>query len=370
MSARAEPFGSNGHIVPLPVSPPVDAAERPVRTAVVGYGYWGPNLVRNIAERPELDLAGLCELDVTRAGSFRQRYPHAALWRDFEDLLADPDVEALAIATPPATHYDLAMRALSAGKHVLVEKPLAMTANDALNLIDFAESTDRVLMPGHTFVYSASVNAVRDLIRDGVLGEVYFVTSSRMNLGKYQQDGVVRDLAPHDLSILLYWLDERVIQVAATAQSIFQTGVAETAFMTLTFETGTTANVQISWLAPRKVRQMIVVGSRRMVQYDDTASDEPVRVYDRGMDFESPPASYGEYQLTYRTGDVVIPRIDAVEPLGLELSDFANSIRNGTEPRSTPSLGLEIAAILEATDASLERGGQPVMVQQAVAHTR
>jgi len=237
-------------------------------------------------------------------------------------------------------------------------------------MIDFAESTDRVLMPGHTFVYSASVNAVRDLIRDGVLGEVYFVTSSRMNLGKYQQDGVVRDLAPHDLSILLYWLDERVIQVAATAQSIFQTGVAETAFMTLTFETGTTANVQISWLAPRKVRQMIVVGSRRMVQYDDTASDEPVRVYDRGMDFESPPASYGEYQLTYRTGDVVIPRIDAVEPLGLELSDFANSIRNGTEPRSTPSLGLEIAAILEATDASLERGGEPVMVQQAVAHTR
>ena len=261
------------------------------------------------------------------------------------------------------------MRALSAGKHVLVEKPLAMTANDALNLIDFAESTDRVLMPGHTFVYSASVNAVRDLIRDGVLGEVYFVTSSRMNLGKYQQDGVVRDLAPHDLSILLYWLEERVIQVAATAQSIFQTGVAETAFMTLTFETGTTANVQISWLAPRKVRQMIVVGSRRMVQYDDTASDEPVRVYDRGMDFESPPASYGEYQLTYRTGDVVIPRIDAVEPLGLELSDFANSIRNGTEPRSTPSLGLEIAAILEATDASLERGGEPVMVQQAVAHS-
>src|SRR6185312_15322234 len=262
ISSRAEPFGSNRQVVPFLVNPPVDAAEEPVRTAVVGYGYWGPNLVRNIAERPELDLAGLCELDVTRAGSFRQRYPHAALWRDFEDLLADPDVEALAIATPPATHYDLAMRALSAGKHVLVEKPLAMTANDALNLIDFAESTDRVLMPGHTFVYSASVNAVRDLIRDGVLGEVYFVTSSRMNLGKYQQDGVVRDLAPHDLSILLYWLDERVIQVAATAQSIFQTGVAETAFMTLTFETGTTANVQISWLAPRKVRQMIVVGSR------------------------------------------------------------------------------------------------------------
>jgi predicted dehydrogenase len=344
-------------------------AEQPVPTAVVGYGYWGPNLVRNIAERPELALAGLCELDSTRTASFQQRYPQASVWCNYEELLCDPGVEAIAIATPPVTHHEMAMRALAAGKHVLVEKPLAMNVSDALDLIEYAEAAERVLMPGHTFVYSASVNAVRDLIREGVLGEVYFVTSSRMNLGKYQQDGVVRDLAPHDLSILLYWLDERVIQVSATAQSIFQTGVAETAFMTLTFESGTTANVQISWLAPRKVRQMIVVGSRRMVQYDDTASDEPVRLYDRGLDFESPPASYGEYQLTYRTGDVVIPRIDAVEPLGLELSDFAHSIRNSTEPRSTPRLGLEIAAILEATDLSLERGGEPIMVPHAVAQS-
>jgi len=340
---------------------PAENGDRPpVRTAVVGYGYWGPNLARNVAERPELELAGLCELDRRRADAFAQKHPGLTVWRELDGLLLEPDVDAVLLATPPQTHYPYARRALEAGKHVLVEKPLATTAENARELIELARARELVLMPGHTFVYSASVNAVRQLIRDGVLGEVYFITSSRMNLGKYQLDGVICDLAPHDLSILLYWLEERVVQVAASAQSVFRTGVAETAFLTLTFESGTTANIQISWLAPRKVRQMIVVGSRRMVQYDDTASDEPVRVYDRGMDFAAAPASFGEYQLTYRTGDVVIPRVDAVEPLSLELEDFARAVRTGGEPRSSSALGLEIVAVLEAAETSLRGGGEPV----------
>ena len=194
-------------------------------------------------------------------------------------------------------------------------------------------------MPGHTFVYSPAVNAVHQLIRDGVVGDIHFITSSRMNLGKYQRDGVVCDLAPHDLSILLYWLKESVVEVAASASCVFREGVPETAFMTLTFASGTTANVQLSWLAPRKVRQMIVVGSKRMVQYDDTAADEPVRVYDRGMDVGA-PSNFGEHQLIYRTGDVVIPRVEAQEPLRLELQDFARAIRTGEEPRSNVLLGL------------------------------
>jgi predicted dehydrogenase len=199
-----------------------------------------------------------------------------------------------------------------------------------------------------------------------VLGEVYFVTSARMNLGKYQRDGVVTDLAPHDLSILMYWLDEPVVQVTTTACTVFQEGVPETAFMTLTFASGTTANIQVSWLAPRKVRQMVVVGSKRMVQYDDTASDEPIRVYDRGMDLQwDAPASFGEYQLTYRSGDVIIPRIDAHEPLGLEIADFARSIRTGTQPRSNAKLGLEIVSVIEAADASLRRNGAPIALGPA-----
>jgi predicted dehydrogenase len=217
-------------------------------------------------------------------------------------------------------------------------------------------------MPAHTFVYSPSVNKVRELIQSGGLGDVYFITSSRMNLGLYQPDGVISDLAPHDLSILLYWLGRRVTHIAASGQSIFQDGVPETAFLTVTFSGGTTANVQISWLAPRKMRQMVVVGSKRMVQYEDTSSDESVRIYDRGLDVSTveAPATFGEYQLTYRSGDIVVPRIEAGEPLGLELADFAHAIRTGEEPRSNTRLGVEVVHALEAAHRSMERSGEPI----------
>ena len=239
---------------------------------------------------------------------FSRRHPDARAVRDLDAVLVDPAIEAVVIATPPQTHHALVKRALEAGKHVLVEKPSATRLEDAHDLAAVAAANNRVLMPGHTFIYSPAVNTVRDLIRDGVIGDVHFITSSRMNLGKYNEDGVVCDLAPHDLSILLYWLEQPVVEVAVSGSSVLRQGVPETAFMTLTFAHGQTANVQISWLAPRKVRQMIVVGSQRMVQYDDTASDEPVRIYDRGMDMLPPtPANFGEHQLIYRTGDVVDP---------------------------------------------------------------
>jgi predicted dehydrogenase len=334
--------------------------------AVVGYGYWGPNLARNVAESPDMELRALCERDAVCGAAFSQRFPGVPVHTELDDVLGDESIDAVLIATPPATHHALVKRALEAGKHVLVEKPLATTTADALELVELADRAGLVLMPGHTFVYSPAVNAVRSLLTEGVLGEVYFVTSARMNLGKYQRDGVVTDLAPHDLSILMYWLDEPVVQVTTTACTVFQEGVPETAFMTLTFASGTTANIQVSWLAPRKVRQMVVVGSNRMVQYDDTASDEPIRVYDRGMDLEwDAPASFGEYQLTYRSGDVVIPRIDAHEPLGLEIADFARSIRTGTQPRSNAKLGLEIVSVIEAAEASLRRNGAPITLGPA-----
>jgi predicted dehydrogenase len=332
----------------------------PLRTAVIGYGYWGPNLARNVAECPELTLEALCDRDSAQLALFRQRHSDARAVSELDELLDDPAIEAVVIATPPKSHYELARRALDAGKHVLVEKPLAVRLAEARELVELAAARDLLLMPGHTFIYSPAVNAVRDLIQEGVLGELHFVTSSRMNLGKYNSDGVLCDLAPHDLSILLYWLEQPIVEVAASGSSVFQRGVPETAFVTLTFAGGQTANVQISWLAPRKVRQMIVVGSQRMVQYDDTASDEPVRIYDRGMDFFPPaPANFGEHQLIYRTGDVVIPRIEPQEPLRLELQDFARAIRTGEEPRSNAELGVEIVAAVEAAEISLRRGGLP-----------
>jgi predicted dehydrogenase len=332
-----------------------------VNVAVVGYGYWGPNIVRNLMERPELSLWGLCELNPARAAEFTKRYPGVRTCEDFAAVLADPDVHAVSIATPPSTHYPLAKRALEAGKHVLVEKPLATNAVDAEALAELAEREGLVLMPGHTFLYSPAVNKVKELIDTGELGEVYFITSSRMNLGIYQPDGVVNDLAPHDLSILLYWLDQPVSMVAATGSTVFRNGVPETAFLTLCFGEGPTANVQVSWLAPRKVRQMIVVGSRRMVVYDDAAVDGAVRIYDRGFDF-SEPANFGEYQLTYRSGDMVQPRLEPAEPLGLELADFARAIHGGVAPRSHAGLGVSIVQILEAAHASLVASGGPVVL--------
>ena len=334
----------------------------PIGIAVIGFGYWGPNVVRNIRERSEFRLMGLCERDSGRAAEFSRRCPGCAVESDLDVLLLDPRVQAVSIATPPRTHYELARRALQAGKHVMVEKPLATSAAEAEELITLASQQGRVLMPGHTFVYSPPVNKVRELIQSGELGDVYFVISSRMNLGLYQPDGVISDLAPHDLSILLYWLDRPVTQIAACGQSVFQDGVPETAFLTVTFSGGATANVQISWLAPRKMRQMVVVGSRRMVQYEDTSSDESVRIYDRGLDVSitEAPATFGEYRLTYRTGDIVVPRIEAAEPLGLEFADFARAIRTGEEPRSNCRLGLEVVRSLEAAHRSMRRAGDPI----------
>lgn len=339
----------------------------PIGIAMVGFGYWGPNVVRNILERPELRLAGLCELDRNRTADFCGRHPRVRVESELDLLLDDPDIQAVAIATPPRTHHQLVKRALHAGKHVLVEKPLATSVADAEDLIALANRAGLVLMPGHTFVYSPSVNKVRELIRGGEVGEVYFITSSRMNLGLYQSDGVVSDLAPHDLSILLYWLDCAVSHVSAAGQSVFQEGVPETAFLTVSFVGGATANVQISWLAPRKMRQMVVVGSRRMIQYEDTSSDESVRIYDRGLDFSevTAPATFGEYQLTYRSGDIVVPRIEAAEPLSLELQDFAHAIRTGDEPRSNSKLGLEIVRVLEAAHTSMDRAGEPIELGDA-----
>jgi predicted dehydrogenase len=330
---------------------------------VVGYGYWGPNIVRNVVERPEFRLMGLCEKDEARAEDFRRRHPGVWVESDYDAALAEPRPEAGASATPPHTHYNLVRRALEAGKHVLVEKPLARTSEEAAKLVALADELGLVMMPGHTFVYSPSVNKVRDLIQSDELGEIYFVTSSRMNLGLYQQDGVVLDLAPHDLSVLLHWLGKPLVEVSATGRSVFQEGVHETAFLTLRFEGGTQANVQLSWLAPRKVRQMVVVGSRRMVQYEDTSADDSVRIYDRGLDFSEPPANFGEYRLTYRSGDMVAPRIQALEPLSQELQDFAKAIGEGTTPVSNSRLGLEIVLGLEALEHSLANRGEPVVVR-------
>jgi len=328
----------------------------PLRVGVVGLGYWGPNLVRNLHEVADAEVAWICDARAEALEKIARRYPAVAITQTFDTLLADDDLDAVVIATPAATHHKLASAALRAGKHVFVEKPLASSAADAIDLVETAEVNGLVLMPGHTFVYSPPVTMIKDLIDSGELGEIYFVSTSRVNLGLHQPDvSVAWDLGPHDFSILRFWLDETPSHVSAISRGCILPGVPDVAFINLEFASGAIAHVELAWLAPSKLRRTTIVGSRKMVVYDDT-SGEPVRIFDTGV-IPRDPASFGEYRLTYRTGSIVSPHIDAAEPLFLELSDFCAAIRSGGQPRSSAELGVEVVRIIEAVDASLAAAG-------------
>jgi predicted dehydrogenase len=332
----------------------------PIRIAVVGLGYWGPNLVRNLVDLDGCELVAICDQDRERLALIGRRYPSTRQVRDVAELIDDPEVDAMVVATPVSTHYEIGIAALAAGKHLFVEKPLAASEREAADLVSLAKQRGKCLMPGHTFLYSPPVVAVRELIESGTLGELQFISSSRVNLGLHQSDvSVVWDLGPHDFSILRYWLAETPTHASATARACVGT-VPDVAFVSLEFASGVIAHVELSWLAPSKLRRTTVVGSQKMVLYDDTSS-EPLRIFDSGVQLPE-PETFGEYRLTYRTGDIVSPRVDAIEPLYLELSDFCQSIRTGAEPRSSARVGLEVVRMIEAVDTSLSRDGTRVEV--------
>ncbi len=339
---------------------------RPVRIAVVGLGYWGPNLVRNLHELPEAEVACVCDARPEALAKIQRRYPAIVRRRAFRRVIEDRSVEAVAIATPVGTHYPLVREVLLAGKHAFVEKPLAASSEEALELIELANERGLVLMAGHTFLYSPPVNAIHELIHSGALGFTHFISMSRVNLGIHQPDvSVVWDLAPHDFSILSYWLGEPPAHVSAISRGCIIPDKPDVAFINLEYPSGTIAHVEISWLAPSKLRRTTIVGSQQMIVYDDT-SPEPVRVFDSGVMFRD-PESFGEYQLSYRTGDIISPRVEAAEPILLEMRDFCRAIREGGEPRSSARLGLEVVQMIEAVDRSLARGGERVAVEPAAA---
>ncbi len=337
-----------------------------VRTAVVGLGYWGPNLVRNLHELPAAELVAVCDLRPEMLDKIARRYPGVATTTSLDELLGDESIEAICIATPVATHHPIARAALSAGKHVFIEKPLAASTEQANDLVAVANEFDRVLMPGHTFLYSPPVNAIRALIQSGELGDIYFISTSRVNLGLHQPDAsVVWDLAPHDFSILRYWLDETPSHVSAISRGCVMPTTPDVAFINLEYASGIVAHAELSWLSPSKLRRTTVVGSRKMVVYDDT-SNEPVRVFDSGVTLPD-PQTFGEYQLTYRTGDIVSMHIAPEEPLLLEMADFCNSIRTGETPRSGAQVGVDVVRMIEAVDASLASAGARVGVVAELA---
>jgi predicted dehydrogenase len=348
---------------PAPLPAPVD---RPVTAGVVGLGYWGPNLVRNLQESAEAEITWICDRRSAVLETLGRRYPAVSATTSFEDLLADPDLEAIVIATPVSTHFSLAAAALKAGKHVFVEKPLAASSQEAGDLLTLADQRRLVLMPGHTFLYSPPVNQIKELIEGEELGEIHFISMSRVNLGLHQPDvSVAWDLGPHDFSILRYWLGDLPSHVSALSRCCIIPGTPDVAFINLEFPSATIAHVELSWLAPSKLRRTTIVGSRKMVVYDDT-STEPVRIFDSGVLLRD-PESFGEYRLTYRTGDIVSPRVDPAEPLALELADFCRSIRAGAVPRSSAALGVDVVRMIEAVDASLAASGARTDVLATVA---
>jgi len=338
-----------------------------LRIGVVGLGYWGPNLVRNFMESPLFDVAYLCDMRPEMLEEFRGRYPGSVCTTLFEDVLRDSEVDAVAIATPVSTHYALVSSALAAGKHVFVEKPLARSAEEIVELTRLAEASDLVLMPGHTFLYSPPVRAIKRIIDSGELGDIYFISSSRVNLGPLRGDvDVVWDLGPHDFSILRYWLGSVPDEVSAMSRSCLLPGHSDVCFVNLRYSSGIVAHVELSWLSPSKLRRTTVVGSKKMVVYDDT-SNESVRIFDSGVNMPD-PKTFGEFQLSLRTGDVVSPHLEATEPLSLELADFGAAISDGKRLVSSPEIGLDVVRTIEAVTQSLDQGGTPVRLLSAGSH--
>ncbi len=337
-----------------------------VSVGLVGLGYWGPNILRVLSDLEDVDLCWICDQRPDRLERMARRYPGAMPTNEFGDLLDDPELDAILIVTPVGTHADLAAASLGAGKHTFVEKPIAASAAEADELARIACAAGLVLMCGHTFIYSPPVRAVKKLLDQDELGDLYFVSSSRVNLGLHQRDvSVIWDLGPHDFSILRYWLDEGPETVAACGRDAVVNGIADVAFLTLRFGSGTLANIEMSWLAPSKLRRTVLVGSKKMVVYEDGAP-EPVRVFDRGVVYQD-PETFGEYHLSYRTGDIVSPHLDGSEPLAVEMEDFVASVRAGDPRHDQLELALDVVRMIEAAETSLLGDGEPARVDAPIA---
>lgn len=328
-----------------------------IGVGIVGYGYWGPNLVRNYMELKNCSLKYICDLSAEKLIKATTRYPAIKATTQFADLLNDPEVDAIVIATPISTHYPLGKQAILHGKHVFIEKPLASNSLEAQELVDLAKHKGVTLMVGHTFVYSPPVVKTKEIIDSGELGDIYYISSSRVNLGLHQADAsVIWDLAPHDLSIMLYWLGEEPTQIHAYGRGCVTPSIPDVAFLNLSFPSGIVAQMHLSWLSPVKLRRTTVIGNKKMLLYDDTDNSEKVRIFDHGVNFDQ-PKSFGEFHLSYRTGDVVSPRIDNYEPLHKEASHFLECVETGIKPCTDGESGVKVVKAIEGAELSLMQNG-------------
>ncbi len=335
-----------------------------INIGVIGYGYWGPNLVRNFSEAPEANVVIVADLDQAKLRLVERRYPGIRTTADYHKVIADPAVEAVAIATPVSSHFEIGMMALQAGKHVWLEKPMAETSFQAHALADEAERSGRVLYVDHTFIYTGAVEKIAEIIRSGELGKVYYYDSIRINLGLFQRDvSVISDLAVHDFSILEYILGEHPVAVSASGTNHFPGTPANLAYITLFYESGTIAHTNVSWLAPVKVRQILIGGSRKMIAYDDLEQSEKVRVYDKSVSFTDDPAQIQEMRVGYRTGDMWAPKLASTEALRVAAGHFIDCIETGRRVRTCGRFGAGLVDLIEAATASMHNKGQTVFLK-------
>jgi predicted dehydrogenase len=338
---------------------------KPINVAVVGCGYWGPNLIRNFSALPECRVKYVCDLDAKRLAHMKRLYPAVETTREFDTLMGDKELDAVAIATPVHLHFDLAKKSLSAGKHTFIEKPMTQTSAQSNELIQIAAKKKLTLMVGHTFIYSAPVRRIREIISSGEIGEIQYVSSRRLNLGLFQKDiNVAWDLAPHDIAIILYLLGKPPESVNCQGKAHINKDIEDVTNMSLNFENGGFATIHSSWLDPNKIREMVIVGSKRMIVYNDNEPLEKIKIYDKRV--EAPPHydTFAEFQYSYHYGDMIAPYIKQTEPLKVETQHFLDCIQTGKTPESSGMDGLRVIQILEASSRSLKNGGAKVEIDR------
>jgi predicted dehydrogenase len=332
-----------------------------IRVGVIGYGYWGPNLVRNFSEAPGCEVAVVSDLREERLAQVRKRYPAVRTTTSVDDVYNATDVDAVVIATPVSTHYDLAARAFKAGKHVWVEKPMTATADEARRLVDEAAAVGKVLHVDHTFVYTGAVRKIHDLIHNDGVGDIYYYDSTRVNLGLFQHDvNVIWDLAVHDLSIMDYLLPSHARAVSATGIAHVEGGLEDIAYLTFFFDGSLIGHVNVNWLAPVKIRRTLIGGSRKMIVYDDLEPSEKIKVYDKGITVDTDPARVYQMKIGYRSGDMWAPQVEIGEALQVEVAHFVDCIVNGRSSVTDGRAGLRMVQALEAASTSMRERGRVI----------
>ena len=332
-----------------------------INVGLIGFGYWGPNLARNFSFNSDLELAAICDFSGDRLKAAARHHPQVNLYKDLDDFFKDPTLDAIAIATPVATHFKLAKKAIMTGRHVWLEKPMSETVAQAEEVIELAAQKEKVLLVDHTFVYTGAVRKIKEVIDKGELGDLIYYDSTRVNLGLFQQDvNVIWDLAPHDISIMDYLMPSKKVEVSATGLHYYGSDIVPKSLVTVYMENNTIAHINVSWVSPVKIRQTLIGGSTKMILYDDNQPSEKVKIYYKRVELGHTMEELYHLKVQYRVGDMYAPKIDDQEALTLETSHFADCLMKGEKPLTDGKAGLEVVKVLVASEKSLKNKGAPV----------